>query len=184
MRFDAPTLMRGIGPMLLLQGPAGALQFGTLEAANRALRRTKWGGAPAIRHLVSGAAGALVASCVRVPQEVLKQGVQAGLYDDFGAAVRAVWAGPMLRPAAGLGGRLFKGYTATVARDVPWNALSYLFFMTLKTYYSKFDKVHVCPATGAAADGKTHGCSHMSALHSRLATEGGTSTSFSGHLAA
>lgn len=56
----------------------------------------------------------MCASSVRVPQEILKQGIQAGLYDDIGDAVGAVWGGPLFRPRAGLLGRMYRGTAATV----------------------------------------------------------------------
>jgi solute carrier family 25 S-adenosylmethionine transporter 26 len=55
---------------------------------------------------------------------VLKQPVQAGLYPNSGAAARAVFSGGI--------GRLYRGFGATVLRDVPWNSLGYTFFRMLK----------------------------------------------------
>ena len=55
---------------------------------------------------------------MRVPQEVLKQRVQADIYPN--AAVGFV----KMVQDNGVGA-FYKGYVATVSRDVPWNCLLY-----------------------------------------------------------
>ena len=79
---------------------------------------------------MSGAIGALGASVVRVPQEVLKQRVQADIYPN--AAVGFV----KMVQENGVGA-FYKGYVATVSRDVPWNALSFMFFAQAKSIFKK-----------------------------------------------
>ena len=86
MIWDAPTLLRGIGPSTGLAGPAGALQFCSLEASKKFLQKRCHFG-PVAANFVGGAVGAVSASLIRVPQEVLKQGVQAELYNNAGHAV-------------------------------------------------------------------------------------------------
>ena len=49
--------------------------------------------------------------------------------------VSELWGGPLLRPGAGLIGRFYRGFGATLSRDVPWNALSYTFFMALRSLF-------------------------------------------------
>ena len=77
---------------------------------------------------MSGAIGALGASIVRVPQEVLKQRVQADIYPN--AAVGFV----KMVQENGVGA-FYKGYVATVSRDVPWNALSFMYAGTRTLTY-------------------------------------------------
>ena len=86
--------------------------------------------APSARRFLSGAIGALGASIVRVPQEVLKQRVQADIYPN--AAVGFV----KMVQDNGVGA-FYKGYVATVSRDVPWNALSFMFFAQAKSIFKK-----------------------------------------------
>jgi len=140
MRFDAQTLVRGITPQFWLAGPAGAVQFGALEFTRRTFNRVpqgfanKWLGGATGKNLIGGAVGALAASVFRVPQEVLKQGVQAGLYDNAGQAFTTLWGDS----ATGRIARFYRGFTATVTRDIPWNALSYAFFQALRSAYLKY----------------------------------------------
>jgi len=128
-RFGAADIfLKGIVPQVALAMPAGALQFATLEAARDGLSSPALASRVALnkpaKDLIASALGALAASLIRVPQEVLKQPVQAGLYANSAAAARAVWRGG---PA-----RLYRGFGATVLRDVPWNSLGYTFFRALK----------------------------------------------------
>lgn len=77
-----------------------------------------------------GAFGALGASVVRVPQEVLKQRVQADIYP---SAINGL---QQIMKSEGVSG-LYKGYFATISRDVPWNALSFMFFAQAKGTWKK-----------------------------------------------
>ena len=79
--------------------------------------------------MLCGASGALAASVIRVPQEVLKQRVQADIYPNA-----AVGLSRLLREK-GIGG-LYTGYVATISRDVPWNALSFMFFSQAKSLFT------------------------------------------------
>ena len=141
-RYDVPTLLRGVAPQAILSLPAGAIQFGTLEYAKRVLREQlpDVAGA-ALVDLAAGSVGAFSASIVRVPQEVIKQGVQASLYDNSVQAARAIWGGPLRRPRKGVFARFYNGFLATLSRDIPWNALSYAFFMAFRTFYQKLTQL-------------------------------------------
>ncbi|KAJ1634855.1 mitochondrial carrier domain-containing protein [Pavlovales sp. CCMP2436] len=111
------TLVRGIIPQVLLAGPAGAVQFATLEFARSQL--TPLLPSAAAVNLLAAACGALAASSVRVPQENLKQPVQAGTFPSAYACLQSLLPqGP---------GRFYRGLQSTVLRDVPWNALSFCF---------------------------------------------------------
>merc|ERR1712224_734630 len=74
--------------------------------------------------------GALGASVIRVPQEVLKQRVQADIYPNALNGLQQIMKNE------GVPG-LYKGYFATISRDVPWNALSFMFFAQAKGTWKK-----------------------------------------------
>lgn len=128
MTFTPNTFVKGIAPQFWLAFPAGALQFAAYEAGKDAFAKIGRAGAGA--EVVCGALGALGASVIRVPQEVLKQRVQADIYPNAfkGAVTLLQTEGP-----AGL----YKGYLATISRDVPWNALSFMFFAQAKQAFFK-----------------------------------------------
>ncbi|KAL2649808.1 hypothetical protein R1flu_017936 [Riccia fluitans] len=75
--------------------------------------------------ILAAAFGNLVASVVRVPPEIIKQRVQAGIHQNVFEATRAVWM------KEGLAG-FYRGYTAMVARDIPYSALQFMTFEILK----------------------------------------------------
>jgi len=128
MVFTPRTFVKGILPQFVLAFPAGALQFACYEWAKDRFADLQMVGA--FPEVVCGAIGALGASVVRVPQEVLKQRVQADIYPNAIAGLRTVLTneGPK---------GLYKGYFATISRDVPWNALSFMFFAQAKDVFKK-----------------------------------------------
>lgn len=117
---------KGVIPQISLAIPAGAIQFVAFEAAKEKLAalfpddRFKQA-----RTLVAGALGALAAATCRIPQEVLKQRIQADIYPNVLVALRETLFSQGI-PS------LYKGSLATISRDVPWNALSFLFHAQAK----------------------------------------------------
>lgn len=115
------VFIKGVIPQISLAIPAGAVQFLAFEAAKEKL--AKWfpdEKTTQARLLIAGAFGALAAASFRVPQEVLKQRVQADIFPNVFVALKET-----LR-VQGFGG-LYNGALATISRDVPWNALSFMF---------------------------------------------------------
>ena len=128
VKWTPDTFLKGVGPQFFLAFPAGALQFAAYEWSKATMAAAKITGAGA--EVLSGAVGALGASVIRVPQEVLKQRVQADIYPN------AVVGFQKLMASEGPKG-LYKGYTATISRDVPWNALSFMFFAQAKAIFKQ-----------------------------------------------
>eukprot|EP00177_Eucheuma_denticulatum_P004663 GFKZ01008478.1.p1 GENE.GFKZ01008478.1~~GFKZ01008478.1.p1 ORF type:complete len:405 (+),score=76.82 GFKZ01008478.1:147-1217(+) len=115
------VFIKGVIPQISLAIPAGAIQFLAFEAAKEKLAALLPDESfSQARVLLAGAAGALAAASCRVPQEVLKQRIQADIYPNVFVALRETVGAQ--GPAA-----LYKGWLATISRDVPWNALSFLF---------------------------------------------------------
>ncbi|GJQ14427.1 hypothetical protein GpartN1_g6218.t1 [Galdieria partita] len=125
---------KGVIPQIVLAVPAGAIQFLSYEFCKERLQTllpsVKF---QALRDLLAGAGGALAASVIRVPQEVLKQRIQADIYPNVIVAL------PTVLREEGVRG-LYKGYFATISRDVPWNALSFLFHAQLKRLFGRLTK--------------------------------------------
>lgn len=128
VKFTVNTFVKGIAPQFLLAFPAGALQFAAYEWAKDRFAKAKIDGARA--EISCGAIGALAASVIRVPQEVIKQRCQADIYPNAFKGVQ------MLLAKEGPAG-FYTGYFATISRDVPWNALSFMFFAQGKALFEK-----------------------------------------------
>lgn len=115
------VFIKGVIPQISLAIPAGAIQFLAFESAKEKLAKLLPDDKLSqVRVLAAGAIGALAAATFRVPQEVLKQTIQADVYPNIFVA---------LRETIGRQGisSVYKGSFATISRDVPWNALSFLF---------------------------------------------------------
>lgn len=131
-KFNFGVLIKGVIPQITLSIPAGAIQFVAFEAAKEKLSSLFPDDKSAqVRVLAAGAFGALAAASCRVPQEVLKQRLQVGMYPNTMVAVRE-----MLR-TDGPGG-LYRGWLATLSRDIPWNGLSFMFHGQGKQLFRKW----------------------------------------------
>merc|ERR1712127_37602 len=124
---------KGLIPQMAGAMPAGALQFMAYESSktqlNKMLANVTLGGLkPHLVEVCSASLGACAASLIRVPQERVKQPVQADMFPNWLAAVRG-------NLDKGGYGAFFVGMKATIMRDVPWNALSFLFFNAFKMMY-------------------------------------------------
>lgn len=127
--FRPSVFIKGVIPQISLAIPAGAIQFVAFEAAKEQLARLLPDERLSqTRALLAGAFGALAAASCRIPQEVLKQRIQADIYPNIGAALR----GTLANGPAGL----YTGWLATISRDVPWNALSFMFHAQGKRIFS------------------------------------------------
>ena len=119
--FKMSTFVKGLSPQAILALPAGAVQFAAFEASQDWLRTVIPGDSTReLRGFLSGAFATFLAASFRVPQEVLKQRVQADVYPNAIAAFRQTVA------KDGFFG-LYKGWGATISRDIPWNACSFMF---------------------------------------------------------
>ena len=123
VNWSPETFLKGVAPQFVLAFPAGAIQFAAYEAAKDL---------KCLPEVVCGGLGALAASVVRVPQEVLKQRVQADIYPNALVGLRKIAS------TEGVAG-FYKGYFATVSRDVPWNALSFMFFAKAKKLFANYN---------------------------------------------
>lgn len=126
--LTAGSFVKGIIPQFTLAVPAGALQFSGYEwAKDQFAKAGATGGA--LVEMASAATGALCASFIRVPQEVMKQRCMAGIYPNVFAGFKT------LMETEGPGG-LYKGYFATISRDIPFNMLSFMFFAQAKKAFA------------------------------------------------
>uniref|UniRef100_A0A7S3ABY8 Mitochondrial carrier protein n=1 Tax=Rhodosorus marinus TaxID=101924 RepID=A0A7S3ABY8_9RHOD len=115
---------KGVGPNVFGQAPAGAVKFAAFEGlsiwADRKLFETKKLGTN-LKPLVDLGCAAIafcVCSVVLVPGEVIKQRLQAGIYSGSREALRSIWT------AEGARG-FYTGFSATLARDVPYTMLEF-----------------------------------------------------------
>jgi len=118
----------GLGVTVVGSIPGVALYFGVYQYCKKKLwHETQWGhDHPRASIALAAAVGNSVASCSRVPYEVLKQNLQTGTYASWGAACRAVLEHPVaaLFPKGGV-------WVQTV-RDVPYAVVTLLVYESLQ----------------------------------------------------
>ncbi|KIL95345.1 hypothetical protein FAVG1_00081 [Fusarium avenaceum] len=130
-------LYQGIGSVVLATLPAAGLFFSTYESAKRVIGNSTPLPQPLVHSAASGVAE--MASClVLAPAEVIKQNAQMLQSDSRGAARPGSSTSlQAFRQLAGDGvsRRLFTGYTALVARNLPFTALQFPIFEHIRSTY-------------------------------------------------
>jgi len=112
-------LYSGVGSAAVGSAPTSALFFTTYETLKVGLaERTGGTTDDPFVHIMSASGGEAVACVVRVPTENVKQKLQVGLY-----ATNAECLAGILSKQGPLG--FFRGYVATVAREVPFSAIQF-----------------------------------------------------------
>ncbi|KAI9230483.1 MAG: mitochondrial carrier domain-containing protein [Piptocephalis tieghemiana] len=135
-------LYGGITPALLGSLAGTTIFFGSYELLKRALLQTPIPESAA--HLTAAALGDFAASFVFVPSEVLKTRLQLqGGYNNphfvSGYNYHGTWhAVQMILKLEGFSS-LFRGYRATLIRDMPFSALQFAFYEKFKTLAQRYD---------------------------------------------
>jgi solute carrier family 25 (mitochondrial S-adenosylmethionine transporter), member 26 len=120
---------QGLTPALLGSALSSALYFSTYEVVRKEFSKRasskRW---RAPRNALAAACGNVASSILFVPKEVVKQRMQAGVGLNSG---RFVGAAVSLVQADGLGG-LYRGYKATLLRNIPSTVLRFVLYEEAK----------------------------------------------------
>ncbi|XP_020989314.1 probable S-adenosylmethionine carrier 2, chloroplastic isoform X2 [Arachis duranensis] len=113
-QIGARGLYKGSIPAILGQLSGHALRTGIFEASKLVLLHGSPTKLPEIQvNSILSLCSTILGTVTRIPSEVLKQRLQAGLYDSLGEALVGTWR------QDGLGG-FFRGTGATLCREVPF----------------------------------------------------------------
>ena len=129
-RRGVRSLYTGLGVTLVGSIPAVSIYFGVYQAVKKALLQAL---PPTLGWTLLGVAasagvGNTVASFFRVPYEVVKQRLQAGMYSSTGEALRT-----MYRTEGGLGAFFgSSGVASQIMRDVPYAIVTLLTYESLR----------------------------------------------------
>lgn len=86
-----------------------------------------------LRHVVAGSVAGLCGSLVKVPVDVVKKRLQAGMYANVAVAVRSIASedkgGRML---IGQVGRFYTGWRSSIIYDIPYNAVQFTVLENVK----------------------------------------------------
>ncbi|KAK0741952.1 putative mitochondrial carrier protein [Apiosordaria backusii] len=141
-------LYQGIGSVIFATLPAAAIFFMSYESAKSTLKSSLPNAVPQPVIHALASAGAELASCtVLTPAEVIKQNAQvlqrSGPSKNRSSSLEAlqmVW-----RSEGGAARRLWTGYTALVARNLPFTALQFPMFEVFRGYLWDWRRAHTEP---------------------------------------
>ena len=114
-------IYRGLSAAAVGSAPGAALFFSTYEKMKQALHNsesTKSLPTPVI-HMTAASCGEIMACLVRVPTEVIKQRMQAGMHKNAMATMANI-----LTNEGGFMG-LYKGYSITIMREIPFSFIQF-----------------------------------------------------------
>ena len=136
-------LYAGIGPLLLGSLPSSATFFLSYEFVRANTGR--YSDMKLATNMVAASVGEVVSCLVRVPCELIKQRVQANPQHTSWEVLRTI-----LRDGGGLG--LYRGYAATVSREIPFSMVQYpLWEFLKKVVRGKSDKLAAWQSAGVGA---------------------------------
>lgn len=124
----------GVGPALVASAPACAAFFGAYDTLKRYLS-LHIASAPLV-NLLAAAGGDLTQSVVRVPFEVVKQRLQAGVDKTWQDAVSSIMAS---RGPKGF----YVGWAALALRDLPFDIIEFPLYEALKVQHNPIS--HITP---------------------------------------
>lgn len=86
-----------------------------------------------VAHMISASFGEIAACTVRVPAEVIKQRAQASQYASSISAFRAILAN---NSGEGVFRGLYRGWTSTILREIPFTAIQFPLYEWMKTKFA------------------------------------------------
>ncbi|KAK2031521.1 mitochondrial carrier [Colletotrichum zoysiae] len=125
-------LYQGIGSVVLATLPAAGIFFATYESMKKTISKTGWVPQPLV-HSLASAISEMGSCLVLAPAEVIKQNAQMIRQKESGSSGsggRRSTSLEALRQVTSSGAqrRLFSGYTALVARNLPFTAIQFPIF--------------------------------------------------------
>eukprot|EP00921_Rhytidocystis_pertsovi_P023466 GHVQ01037529.1.p1 GENE.GHVQ01037529.1~~GHVQ01037529.1.p1 ORF type:complete len:201 (+),score=11.98 GHVQ01037529.1:1305-1907(+) len=128
---------KGLSSVLVGSFPSAAVFFWTYEACkNNTFANELFVGAAPVKHMAAASVAEVMACCVRVPFELIKQQMQVGLQHSLTSAVHNI------HNTLGMRG-FFLGFGSTVMREVPFDAMQFAMWEQLKNTY-KQSKLYIC----------------------------------------
>lgn len=91
-----------------------------------------------LRHVVAGSLAGLCGSLVKVPVDVVKKRLQAGIYPNLGAAVTSIAA-----EGVGFAGgvrQFYTGWRSSIIYDVPYSAVQFTVLENVKVCVKRLKK--------------------------------------------
>ena len=126
-------LYGGIGSCLLGQIPYAVLTFGSYEQYKRMMRNRFPKLKPIFAYAIAAVLGDVTGSGWLCPTEVVKQKMQAGVYESTRQAFGETWRREGVRG-------FYRGYFGGLARDVPYRVVQMTTYEMAKSLYMRFKR--------------------------------------------
>lgn len=117
---------KGLGAAALGSAPGASLFFSTYEFMKQKLGNYPAFLPPAGVHMLAASSGEVMACLIRVPTEVVKQRMQAGLGTSISSTLKSIMA------IDGIGG-LYKGFGITLMREIPFSLVQFPLYEKMKS---------------------------------------------------
>lgn len=139
--FNLNGVYKGVGGSLFGQVPYGVLTFGSYEMYKKALLNKFPGVKPILIYAVSAVLGDVTGSGWLCPSEVVKQQMQAGMYESTGEALRGIMAkkGPK---------GFYQGYFGGLTRDIPFRVAQLTSYEVTKNAYLRVKRNKINKSNG------------------------------------
>lgn len=131
----------GVGSAIIGSAPGAALFFCTYEytksflSMRRAASEASTGkGQRWVENMVAASLGEVAACAIRVPTEVVKQRAQAGHYPSSMSALSGILSQYRTIGAPGVWRELYRGWSVTVMREVPFTVIQFPLWESMKAY--------------------------------------------------
>ncbi|CAF0950195.1 unnamed protein product [Adineta steineri] len=136
--FLFSSLYSGVGSVLIGSGPSSALFFTAYNLSKQTIQfSSQWQ-----THMTAATLGEICACLIRVPVEVVKQRAQVNRNLSLLTITRSCFQNE------GLFG-LYRGYFATVTREIPFSIIQFPLWELFKEYWSTKQGYPVAPWQGA-----------------------------------
>ncbi|KAF1828638.1 mitochondrial carrier, partial [Decorospora gaudefroyi] len=143
-------IYRGVGSAIVGSAPGAALFFITYDSIKRSYKPTPSihynaegkpykadthdSGSEALVHMLAASLGEVAACAVRVPTEVVKQRAQASQHPSSMAALTHILHQRHARGFAHVWSELYRGWSITIIREVPFTVIQFPLWEALKKY--------------------------------------------------
>lgn len=135
-------LFNGVAPAIAASAPCAAVFFGAYDSMKRVLTDRLPDDCATVAHAGAAAGADIVQSVVRVPFEVVKQRVQAGVDVSGRAALSNV-----LKTQGPRG--LYRGWGALAMRDLPFDIIEFPLYEWFKSEWAKVKGEKLAPWEGS-----------------------------------
>ena len=135
-------IYKGLGAVTLGSAPGAALFFSTYEMLKHQLSKSTSIPLP-FQHMLAASTGEVVACLIRVPTEVVKQRMQAGLSKSISETVSKCME------VDGISG-LYKGFGITIMREIPFSLIQFPIYEGMKNRIKQYVDRPVGPLESAS----------------------------------